>query len=185
MTDDPRTPAAAPDWHRLHPEEVAERLRTGIDAGLDDGEAGRRLGEHGANELAEGRRRSPWLMLLGQFTDFMIVVLLAAAVVAGVVGEPQDSAVIVVIVVLNAIIGFAQEWRAEKTMAALRQLGAPHARVVRASSPYPSRSLSSFHVAASVALAPSTAPSPSASTRPVRPSQVRTAVAVHVSGAPG
>ena len=131
MTNDPRTPAAAPDWHRLHPEEVAERLRTGIDAGLADGEAGRRLGEHGANELAEGRRRSPWLMLLGQLTDFMIVVLLAAAVIAGLVGEPQDSIVIVVIVVLNAIIGFVQEWRAEKTMAALRRLGAPHARVVR------------------------------------------------------
>ena len=131
MASDPRTPAAAPDWHRLPPEEVAERLRTGIESGLAGDEAGRRLGEHGANELQEGRRRSPWLMLLGQFTDFMIVVLLAAAVVAGLVGEPQDSIVIVVIVVLNAVIGFAQEWRAEKTMAALRRLGAPHARVVR------------------------------------------------------
>jgi Ca2+-transporting ATPase len=123
--------AAPPDWHRLEAEEVAGRLETGIEAGLAEGEAGRRLALHGPNELTEGRRRSPWLMLAAQFTDFMILVLLAAAVVAGLVGEPEDSIAIVVIVVLNAVIGFVQEYRAERTMAALRQLGAPHARVVR------------------------------------------------------
>ncbi|HEX5628253.1 MAG TPA: HAD-IC family P-type ATPase, partial [Usitatibacteraceae bacterium] len=123
--------ADPPEWHRLGAEEVAGRLETGIETGLAEGEALRRLALHGANELTEGRRRSPWLMLASQFTDFMIVVLLAAAVVAGLVGEPEDSIAIVVIVVLNAVIGFVQEYRAEQTMAALRQLGAPHARVVR------------------------------------------------------
>ena len=130
--DPPVKPAEPrPDWHRLDAAEVAARLDTQAHAGLAHGEAGRRLEVHGANELAEGQRRSPWLMLAGQFTDFMIVVLLVAAVVAGVVGEPQDSIAIVVIVVLNAVIGFTQEYRAERTMAALRKLGAPHARVLR------------------------------------------------------
>jgi Ca2+-transporting ATPase len=127
----PATPAPAPDWHRLDAGEVAAHLETGLENGLAHEEAGRRLAVHGENVLAEGARRSPWLMLLGQFTDFMILVLLAAAIVAGVIGEPEDSVVIVVIVVLNAIIGFVQEYRAEKTMAALRRLGAPHARVLR------------------------------------------------------
>ena len=126
-----RPPVAAPDWHRLDAGQVAAHLDTELGTGLASAEAGRRLAKHGANELTEGRRRSPWLMLAGQFTDFMIVVLLAAAVVAGIVGEPQDSIAIVVIVVLNAVIGFLQEYRAEKTMAALRRLGAPHARVLR------------------------------------------------------
>ncbi|NJD88121.1 MAG: cation-translocating P-type ATPase [Betaproteobacteria bacterium] len=121
----------APGWHRLGAGEVARRLGTDIGTGLADGEAARRLALHGANVLAEGGRRSPWLMLASQFTDFMIVVLLAAAAVAGLVGEPQDSVAIVVIVVLNAVIGFAQEYRAERTMAALRRLGAPRARVLR------------------------------------------------------
>jgi P-type Ca2+ transporter type 2C len=133
VSANPPTPTATPppDWHRLAAHEVAARLGTGLDTGLADDEAGRRLAKHGANVLAEGARRSPWLMLAGQFTDFMILVLLAAAVIAGVVGEPQDSIAIVVIVVLNAVIGFIQEYRAEKTMAALRRLGAPHARVLR------------------------------------------------------
>jgi Ca2+-transporting ATPase len=122
---------AVPDWHRLEAAQVAQRLATDIGAGLAGGEAGRRFARHGPNELPEGERRSPWLMLAGQFTDFMILVLLAAAAIAAVVGEPQDSIVIVVIVVLNAVIGFAQEYRAERTMAALRRLGAPHARVIR------------------------------------------------------
>jgi Ca2+-transporting ATPase len=122
---------ADPVWHRLAPEHVAAHLETAIDTGLAAHEAQRRLATHGANELLEGERRSPWLMLAGQFTDFMILVLLAAAVVAGLVGEPEDSIAIVVIVVLNAVIGFVQEYRAEQTMAALRRLGAPHARVLR------------------------------------------------------
>jgi Ca2+-transporting ATPase len=126
-----RLPDKTPDWHRLDAAQVAAHFGTVPEAGLTAGEVGRRLQRHGANELAEGERRSPWLMLAGQFTDFMILVLLAAAVIAGVVGEPQDSIAIVVIVLLNAVIGFLQEYRAERTMAALRRLGAPRARVLR------------------------------------------------------
>ncbi len=131
MDPESRPTDSTPDWHRLEAAEVATHVDTELESGLAHAEASKRLAEHGANVIAEGKRRSPWLMLAGQFTDFMIVVLLAAAVVAGVVGEPQDSIAIVVIVVLNAVIGFMQEYRAERTMAALRRMGAPHARVLR------------------------------------------------------
>jgi len=99
--------------------------------GLTAAEATTRLAQHGQNALIEGRRRGPVRMLLDQFTDFMIVVLLAAAVVSGVIGDVTDTVVILVIVVLNAVIGFVQEYRAETAIAALRQMAAPVARVLR------------------------------------------------------
>ncbi len=133
-----RIPHAAPvpeRWHRMSHVQALERLGADGSGGLASPEALARLARHGANELATAPGRSPWLMLAGQFTDFMILVLLAAALVAGWVGEPQDSIAIVVIVVLNAAIGFAQEYRAERTMAALRRLAAPQARVLRDGKP--------------------------------------------------
>ncbi len=127
-----RSAAAPPEpWRRP----IAELLRQlGVDAegGLGVEEARRRLAAHGPNRLLEGKRRSPVRMFVDQFADFMIVVLILAAVVAGMVGEPQDAIAIVVIVVLNAIIGFVQEFRAERAMAALKLLAAPSAQVRRA-----------------------------------------------------
>ena len=88
-------------------------------------QAATRLSEVGPNAIREGIARGPLAMLFAQFTDFMILVLIAAAIVAGVVGEPQDAISIVVIVVLNAIIGFAQENRAEKAVARSRRSRLP------------------------------------------------------------
>ncbi|MDH4133572.1 MAG: HAD-IC family P-type ATPase, partial [Gammaproteobacteria bacterium] len=99
--------------------------------GLSTAEAAARLVSHGSNTLIEGRRRSPARILFDQFADFMIVVLLAAAVVSGVIGDATDTVVILVIVALNAVIGFVQEYRAEAAIAALRQMAAPVARVLR------------------------------------------------------
>ena len=71
------------------------------------------------------------MMFLNQFRDFMILVLIAAAVISGIIGEPSDTIAIAVIVILNAVIGFIQEYRAEKAMAALKKMSAPTATVIR------------------------------------------------------
>jgi len=121
----------ATEWHALSPQDVAQRLEVQPDQGLSEAQVQQRLAEHGANALPEARRRGPMAMLLAQFTDFMILVLIAAAVISGLVGEVSDSIAIVVIVVLNAVIGFVQEYRAEQAMAALKKLSAPSAQVLR------------------------------------------------------
>jgi Ca2+-transporting ATPase len=100
-------------------------------SGLSAGEASSRLLAHGPNAIAETPPRSAWRMLLGQFADFMILVLIAAGVIAGVIGEFHDTIAIIVIVVLNAAIGFVQEFRAERAIAALKTLATPSARVRR------------------------------------------------------
>jgi Ca2+-transporting ATPase len=117
-------------WHQLSADAALERLQTSR-SGLGTDEAGRRLREHGPNALAEGRRRTPVGIFLGQFTDFMILVLLAAAAVSGVIGDMHDTMAIVTIVVLNAIVGFVQEHRAERAMEALKAMAAPTAVVLR------------------------------------------------------
>jgi Ca2+-transporting ATPase len=97
-------------WHQLSGEMVIEALRTSR-RGLGAGAVRGRLSEYGPNVLAEGKgRTSPW-MFIDQFKDFMIIVLLAAAVVSGVIGEAKDAVAIMTIVVLNAVIGFIQEYR--------------------------------------------------------------------------
>ncbi|MDO9007717.1 MAG: cation-translocating P-type ATPase [Thiobacillus sp.] len=119
------------DWHRLDSEEAIARLASDPQQGLTSEAAASGLQQHGANSLTETGRRHPLAMLVAQFTDFMILVLIAAAVIAGVVGEPQDSIAIVVIVLLNGLLGFVQEYRAERAMLALKQMAAPMASVIR------------------------------------------------------
>ena len=100
-------------------------------AGLTAEEAHKRLELVGPNQLREGRTRSLWRMLLEQYQNPMIVLLLVAALVAIAIGEWQDSLVILVIVLLNSLIGLIQDYRAEKALAALKQLAAPYVYVVR------------------------------------------------------
>jgi len=118
------------NWHQLDLKEVLEKLQSS-GKGLASDEAHQRLERFGPNELIEKGRKSLWMMFLDQFKDFMILVLIAAAVVAGVIGEPSDTIAIAVIVMLNAVLGFVQEYRAEKAMAALKKLAAPSATVIR------------------------------------------------------
>jgi Ca2+-transporting ATPase len=110
--------------------EVLKELDTSPQ-GLSDAEAMRRLAADGPNKLREKPGRSPLSLFLGQFTDVMVVVLLVAAVISGLIGEVSDTIVIAIIVVLNAVIGFVQEYRAEKAVAALKKMAEPFSTVVR------------------------------------------------------
>jgi Ca2+-transporting ATPase len=124
-------PATPPPWHGMDVDQVAQRLDTDLASGLPQERAAARLAGYGPNEIREAKPKSPWRIFAAQFADFMIVVLLAAAVVAGALGEPEDTVAIAAIVVLNAVVGFVQEYRAERALAALRQMAALQARVVR------------------------------------------------------
>jgi Ca2+-transporting ATPase len=106
-------------------------LGTDFEAGLTPAEAQRRLAEEGLNELVERGVKSPWLILWEQLTGLMVVILIVAAVVSGALGDWKDAIAILAIVVLNAVLGFSQEFRAEKAMAALKQLAVPTVKVRR------------------------------------------------------
>ncbi|HEU0031463.1 MAG TPA: cation-translocating P-type ATPase [Kofleriaceae bacterium] len=104
---------------------------TDPDRGLSAAEAASRLASHGPNELARERGVSPWRILGRQFTSPIVLLMLGATVLSGVLGEAADAIAIAAIVVLNALVGFFQEYRAERAVAALRSMTAPRARVVR------------------------------------------------------
>jgi Ca2+-transporting ATPase len=118
------------NWHKLNIPETFELLGT-KQQGLSTIGAEEKLLQYGPNELQEGKKKSIGLMLLAQFKDVMILILLAAAVIAGIVGDFTDSIVILIIVLLNAFLGFFQEYRAEKAMQALKQMAITQARVLR------------------------------------------------------
>ena len=117
-------------WHQKEINTVIEDLDSSL-RGLSSEEAQKRLEEYGPNELKEEKKKTWLVMFLDQFKDFMILVLMAAAFISGIIGELSDTIAIVVIVVLNAVIGFIQEYRAEKAMAALKKMAASHAVVLR------------------------------------------------------
>ena len=131
VTVEPTSDQPTVVFHTLTVAEVSALLETDAATGLTAAEAARRLEEHGANVLRESDRSPAWKLLLRQFEDFMIWVLMGAALLAGLQGEWVDTIAIATILILNAVLGFAQEYRAEQALAALKQLAAPTARVVR------------------------------------------------------
>jgi len=118
------------NWHRISSEEVFEILDT-RKQGLTISDAEEKLLRYGPNELQEGKKKNIALMLLDQFKDVMILILLGAAIISGIIGDLTDTIVILVIVLLNALLGFFQEYRAEKAMQALKQMAVTQARVLR------------------------------------------------------
>jgi Ca2+-transporting ATPase len=121
-------------WHQKSSDSIIEELKSSA-RGLSSEEAATRLGEYGPNELKEKAKKTVLMMFLDQFKDFMILVLIAAAVISGSIGELSDTIAIIVIIVLNAVIGFVQEYRAEKAMAALKKMAAHSATAIRNGAP--------------------------------------------------
>ncbi|MEN6315576.1 MAG: cation-translocating P-type ATPase [Clostridiaceae bacterium] len=99
--------------------------------GLSDKEARKKLMEHGPNILAEKEKISPLKLFFSQFTDVMVLILLASTAISAFMGEMTEAVTIIAIVLLNAVLGFVQEFRTEKTMEALKSLAAPAAKVLR------------------------------------------------------
>ena len=118
------------NWYHASLPEAFNSLGSN-EEGLTNEAAEKKLQANGKNELVEGSRRSIAAMLLSQFADVMIIILLAAAVVSGFIGDLTDTIVILVIVLLNAVIGFVQEYRAEKAMQALKSMAVTQAKVLR------------------------------------------------------
>jgi Ca2+-transporting ATPase len=118
-------------WWRLSVSDVSGELGTNLTTGLSSATLVERLSEVGLNELQDKQIRSPFRLFLAQFEGLVIWVLIGAAIVSGFVREWVDALAILAIIALNAIIGFIQGLRAEKSLAALRKLSAPSAKVVR------------------------------------------------------
>lgn len=118
------------NWHRLNIEETYEFLDTSPQ-GLSTTDAGAKLLKYGLNELQEGKKISIAVMLLAQFKDVMILILLVASIISGIIGDLTDTIVILIIVFLNAIVGFLQEYRAEKAIQALKKMAITQSRVLR------------------------------------------------------
>lgn len=118
------------NWHRLSLDEVFNTLGS-TSKGLSTGEAEERLLRNGPNMLVEGRKKTIAGIFLSQFTDVMILILVAAAVVSALIGDLTDTIVILVIVILNAVLGFFQEYRAEKAIQVLKQMSITQAKLLR------------------------------------------------------
>ena len=123
-------PPKSKAWYNRSAEEVLVHLGSSM-IGLSATEAAQRLAADGPNELRKGKRISALQMFLGQFKSLIIWILIAAGVISGVLGDAVDAFAILAIVVLNAVIGFYQELKAEKSIAALQKMTAPQAKVRR------------------------------------------------------
>ena len=118
-------------WWQLDAEQTAKNLGSDSSSGLSEKEAADRLRRFGYNRIEGAKGPSPLAIFLAQFKDFIIWVLIGAAIVSGLVQEWVDAIAIIAIVILNAILGFIQEYRAEKSLAALKKLASPTSKVIR------------------------------------------------------
>ncbi|QDU39987.1 Calcium-transporting ATPase 1 [Maioricimonas rarisocia] len=118
-------------WYSRDIEDVLSDLGSDPEQGLSEAEAAERLEKYGPNELIETGGRGPWEILWEQISAPLVVLLVVAAIVSAFLGEYTDAIAITAIIVLNAILGFVQEYRAEKAMAALKQMAAPEVKVRR------------------------------------------------------
>ncbi len=119
------------EWYKLSPELVLQDLETDESLGLSESEARRRMEQHGPNELTEQEGRNPWRILWEQLSGIMVIILFVAALISIFLGDVYDAVAIVAIIILNAALGFQQEYKAERSMAALKKLAVPIVKVKR------------------------------------------------------
>ncbi len=118
-------------WYQKTVDEALREFGSNIDRGLDEAEVQQRQGRYGPNQLVDHGGRNPWRIVWEQLTSVMVIILIVAAVISALLGDYKDAAAIAAIVLLNTILGFSQEYRAEKAMAALKKLAVPLTRVIR------------------------------------------------------
>lgn len=118
-------------FHLEHWDDVLRFFNSSKNTGLSSSDAEERLKKYGPNELKEKKGRSPLKMLLEQFTETMVVILIIAAIISGFLGKEIETIAIAAIVILFAVLGFVQEYRAEKAMAALKKMSVPYVKVIR------------------------------------------------------
>lgn len=118
-------------WYQLDVERVEQKLHVTSNRGLNAKQVEQRRKQYGYNVLADQKNTSKWLIFLKQFQDFMVIVLLAATLIAGLLGEYIDAIAIMIIVLINGLIGFFQEQKAEKSLDKLKELSAPMVHVLR------------------------------------------------------
>lgn len=118
-------------WHSMEVGEVISKLETDVKNGLTDDEVRKRLLRFGLNEIERVKRESPIVIFLRQFKNVLILLLIAATIISILLGEFVDSILILAIVMIAAILGFTQEYRAEKALEALKKMLSPKAKVVR------------------------------------------------------
>lgn len=118
------------NWHTITADEALKQTGSNMQ-GLDDNAVQQKTAEYGKNELRGKKKVHPVFLFFRQFKEVMILVLVVAAVISALIGEVSDTIVIIVIIVLNAVVGFVQEYRAEKAMDALRKMAAPSVTLIR------------------------------------------------------
>ena len=118
-------------WHAMSADEVLEKVKTDKEKGLGQDEVDKRLEEYGKNELPKGKKQSWWMRLLLQFHNVLIYVLIAAAVITAVMDHWIDTWVILAVIIINALIGFVQEGKAEKALESIREMLSLEAVVMR------------------------------------------------------
>ncbi len=118
-------------FYQIPVDEAVKTLKTDAKVGLSEREAERRLQKYGPNKLEEGKKRHPFFKFLDQFKDLMIIVLIVAAFLAYYLGDFRGGTILLVIVLVNAIIGFYQEFKAEKILESLKKIIQSKATVIR------------------------------------------------------
>jgi Ca2+-transporting ATPase len=118
------------NWHLLPLSEIIQLLNT-TPSGIDKVTAEERLLEYGKNQIEDKKKKIILQMIISQLSDFMILILIVATIISGIIGDITDTFIILAIIIINAVVGFIQEYRAEKAMEALKKMSVNHAHVFR------------------------------------------------------